>query len=147
MCLKIVMYSLLGQPGFCLIFILNKNIIFNLGHHWNASFISFPGWIWSRYSEIKKFKTSKVIFPEITKTHWKMQVSKATPSIIMLFTSLDFLCKNSLNTKVLKQNETEIKKLQTKVVDTMIFGIHCNTFFQETPRFPKFSAKKSYEKA
>ena len=76
-----------------------------------------------------------------------MQVSKATPSIIILFTSLDFLCKNSLNTKVLKQNETEIKKLQTKVVDTMIFGIHCNTFFQETPRFPKFSAKKSYEKA
>ena len=76
-----------------------------------------------------------------------MQVSKAASTIIMLFTSLYFLCKNSLNTQVLKQNETEIKKLQTKVVDTMIFGIYCNTFFQETPRFPNFSAKKNYEKA
>ena len=28
-----------------------------------------------------------------------------------------------------KQNETETKKLQTKVVDSMIFGFHCNSSF------------------
>ena len=37
---------------------------------------------------------------------------------------------NSQNTKVQKQNETEIKILQTKVADSMIFGIHYNTFLQ-----------------
>ena len=38
------------------------------------------------------------------------------------------------------------KKLQTKVVDSMVFGIHRNTFFQQTLSFPKFSVKISYEK-
>ena len=54
-----------------------------------------------------------------------MQVSKATSSIARLFPSLGVHYN-----KVQKQNETQIKKIQTKVVDSMIFGIHCNTLFQ-----------------
>ena len=73
-----------------------------------------------------------------------MQVSRATSSIMSLLVSLDIY--NSLNTKMQKQNETKIKKLQTKVVDSMIFGIHCNTFFQYTSVFLKFSVKTSNEK-
>ena len=53
---------------------------------------------------------------------------------------------NSLNNKVQKQNKTEIQDPQTKVVDSIIFGILCNTFFQETLSLPKFSVKASYEK-
>ena len=34
----------------------------------------------------------------------------------------------------------------TKVVDSMIFGIHCNTFFKQTSNFPKFSLKTSCDK-
>ena len=59
-----------------------------------------------------------------------MQVSKATSSIMWLFVSLDIHYNNGLNTRVQNQNETEIKKSQTKVVNSMIFGIHCDTFFQ-----------------
>ena len=59
-----------------------------------------------------------------------MQVSKGTLSIMRLFALLDIHYNNSLNTEVQIQNETEIKKLQTKVVDSMIFEIHCNTCFQ-----------------
>ena len=37
----------------------------------DTSLISFPGGIWSRYSEISKLKTSKGLsFQKITKTHW-----------------------------------------------------------------------------
>ena len=49
-----------SNPGFCLIFILSKN------KNENASFISFHGGIWCRYSEIYKFKRSKDIFPKVT---------------------------------------------------------------------------------
>ena len=41
-----------------------------------------------------------------------MQVSRATSSIMSLLVSLDIY--NSLNTKMQKQNETKIKKLQNK---------------------------------
>ena len=54
-----------------------------------------------------------------------MQVSKATLSIGRLFTLLDIHYKNSLNAEVQKQNEANVRKLQTKVADSMIFGIHC----------------------
>ena len=59
-----------------------------------------------------------------------MQASKATSSIRRLFASLDihYNCL-IINTEVQKQNEAEIKKLQTKVVDLMIFGIHCKPYF------------------
>ena len=57
-----------------------------------------------------------------------MQVSKTTSRIRRLFPSLDINYHNSLNTEVQKQNKAEIKKLQTKVVDSMIFGLHCNIF-------------------
>ena len=64
-----------------------------------------------------------------------------------LFALLDIHYHNSLYTKVQKQNETEIKKLFTKIFDSVVFGIHCNKFFQKTSGFPKFSVKKaSYEK-
>ena len=64
-----------------------------------------------------------LIFSEITKTHYKMQVSKAIPSIMRLFASLSI--HYNKNTIVQKQNETEVKKLQTKVVDSLqyIFSI------------------------
>ena len=47
-----------------------------------------------------------------------------------MFALLDIHYNNSLNTEVQKQNETEIKKLQTKVIDSVIFGIHYYKFFQ-----------------
>ena len=37
--------------------------------------------------------------------------------------------KFGLTTEVQHQNETEIKKLQTKVFDSMIFEIYCNKYF------------------
>ena len=59
--LVIGLYSLTGQPEFCLI--LTLEILSQIFLVWsfteNASFISFYGGIWSRYSEINKFKTSK----------------------------------------------------------------------------------------
>ena len=53
-----------------------------------------------------------------------MHVSKATPSILRLFASLNI--HYNKNTKVQNQNETKVKKLQTKVVDSLqyIFSIH-----------------------
>ena len=52
-----------------------------------------------------------------------MQVSKATPSMIRLFASLNI--HYDKNTKMQTQNETEVKKLKTKVVDSLqyIFSI------------------------
>ena len=80
----------------------------------NVSFISFHGGNRSRYSDINKFKT-RFFFAKWQK-HTIMQVSKATSCIMRLFASLDIHYNNSPNTKVQKQNETKIKKLQTKVV-------------------------------
>ena len=59
-----------------------------------------------------------------------MQVSKATSNIGRLCASVDIHYNNSLNTAMQKQNETKIKKLQTKVVDSIIFGILRYKFFQ-----------------
>ena len=64
-----------------------------------------------------------------------MQISKATSSITKLFVSLDIHYNNGLITEVQNQNETEIKKLQTKVFDSMIFGTHCNKYFKKTIKF------------
>ena len=50
-----------------------------------------------------------------------MLVSKTAPSIRRLFASQDNHDNKSLNTEVQKQNENYKKKLQTKVVDLMIF--------------------------
>ena len=50
---------------------------------------------------------------------------------------------NSLNTRVQDQNKTEIKKSQTKAVNSKVFGIPCDTFFEYTSSFPKFSVKTS----
>ena len=76
-----------------------------------------------------------------------MQVLRTTSRIKRLFVSLEFHYNDSLNTKMQKQNEPrELKKLSTKVVNLIIFGIHCNTFFQQTSIFTKFSVKTSYEK-
>ena len=76
-----------------------------------------------------------------------MQVLRTTSRIKRLFVSLEFRYNDSLNTKMQKQNEPrELKKLSTKVVNLIIFGIHCNTFFQQTSIFTKFSVKTSYEK-
>ena len=53
-----------------------------------------------------------------------MHVSKATPSIMRLSASLNI--HYNKNTKVQKQNETKVKKPQTKVVDSLqyIFSIN-----------------------
>ena len=58
----------------------------------------------------------------------KMQVSKATSSIMRLFALLDIHYDSSLNINVQKQNEIEIKKLKIKFIDSMIFGIHWNNW-------------------
>ena len=73
-----------------------------------------------------------------------MKVSKATSCILRLFASLNI--HYNKNTKVQKQNETKVEKLQTKVGDLVIFGTHCHTFFQQTSHFLKFSVKASYDK-
>ena len=70
-----------------------------------------------------------------------MQVLKATSSKMRLLVSLNVHYNNNLNIKVQKQNEAEIKKLQTKVVDSMTFSIHGNRFSQQTSSFSKFSVK------
>ena len=76
----------------------------------------------------------------------KMQVSKTTSIIGRLFNSTDIHYNNNLNTHVLKQNDTKIGKPQTKVVESIIFRIHCHAFFQQTSSFSKFSAETSYKK-
>ena len=43
-------------------------------------------------------------------------------------------------------NLTKEKVVDTKVVDSMIFGIRCNIFSQQTSSFPKFLLKKAMEK-
>ena len=53
-----------------------------------------------------------------------MQVSKTMSRMRRLFDSLDINYHNNLTTEVQKQNKIKIKKLQTKVVDSMIFGLH-----------------------
>ena len=61
-----------------------------------------------------------------------MQVSKATSRIRRLFASLRIHYNNSQ--KILKnrnkQKNKEMKKFRTKVVNSMIFRIPCNTCFK-----------------
>ena len=64
-----------------------------------------------------------------------------------LFPSLDVYNNDSISPGKQKQNETYIKKLQTKVVGSIIFVIHCSPFIQYTLSLPKFSVKTSFEKA
>ena len=56
-------------PAWVLIFILSKNKGFQSGTllKMSPSFVSTEG-IWSRYSQINKFKISKDVFFQITKT-------------------------------------------------------------------------------
>ena len=42
-----------------------------------------------------------------------------------------------------KYNKNKKQKLKN---DSMNFGIHCNTFFQQKSSFPKFSVNASCEK-
>ena len=58
-----------------------------------------------------------------------MQVSKATSSIMRLFASLDIHYNNRQNTTVPKQNETAIKKLQTKLLIQSCSGFIAIQFF------------------
>ena len=50
------------------------------------------------------------------------------------------------NTKVQPQNETDVKKLQTKVADSVISWIHCNTFFNRHKVFLNFQLKQAMTK-
>ena len=61
------------------------------------------------------FKQAKTYLSRNNKNTLKNTVLKATSSIMRLFASLDIYYNDSLNTKVQKQNETKIKKFQTKV--------------------------------
>ena len=64
MCLKIALYSLLGQPEFYFLF-AQKQWFLAWSFTENASFISVHVGIGSRYSEINKFKTRKDLsFPK-----------------------------------------------------------------------------------
>ena len=54
----------------------------------------------------------KLIFPEITKAHYRMHVSKTTPSIMRLFASLNI--HYNKNAEVQKQNETKSKETSNK---------------------------------
>ena len=57
-----------------------------------------------------------------------MHVSKAAPSIMRLFASLNI--HYNKKTKVQKQNETKVKKLQTKVVDSLQYIFSINKLWQ-----------------
>ena len=57
-----------------------------------------------------------------------MHVSKATPSIMRLFASLNIYYNK--NTKVQKQNETKVKRLQTKVLDSLQYMFSINKLWQ-----------------
>ena len=61
------------------------------------------------------FKQAKTYLSRNNKNTLKNTVLKATSSIMRLFASLDIYYNDRLNTKVQKQNETKIKKFQTKV--------------------------------
>ena len=63
-------------------------------------------------------KETSVKQAKITKVHQKNAGFKANSMIRRLLTS--------------------IKKLQTKVVDSVTLGIHCKTFFQLKSVFPQF---------
>ena len=60
--LKDCVIFLIWQPGFCLIFILSKKRFLIWRLTGNASFMSFLVGIWSRNSEIDKFKISKGLY-------------------------------------------------------------------------------------
>ena len=73
MCLKIALYLLFGQPEFCFNFNLKKKHRFSIrSFAENALFISFHEGIWSRYSEINKFKTSKDLSFQKLQKHTKI---------------------------------------------------------------------------
>ena len=106
--MKISLYSLFEQPGFCLIFILRQKRKFLVGSFSeNASFISFHIGFFSRYSEID-FK--------LRQNTLKMQVSKTTSSIIRLFPSLDIYYINRITVfKCRKTSKVTILKLRNKM--------------------------------
>ena len=92
-------FSLFGQPGFCLIFILSKNNVFQSG-------------------TLLKMPPSSSFMKHTKKCRFQLGNLSMT-------------------------KKTEVK---TKTVDSMIFGIHCSTCFQQTSSFPKFSVKIGCEK-
>ena len=102
MCLKIALYSLFGQPGFCLIFILSKN----KGFQSKALLKMPPSFLSMEEFGRDKQNKQRLIFPKIRKTHKKLQVSNTISSIWRLLASLDIYYNDSLNTETQKQNET-----------------------------------------
>ena len=102
MCSKVSLYFLLGQPGF---YLQQKQRYSVWKLIENASFISFHGRIWPRYSEIS-LKEAKAYLSKNNKNTKKIQVSKAISSIRRRFASQDIHDNSSVNTKMQKQNET-----------------------------------------
>ena len=102
MCLKIALYSLFGQPGFCLIFILSKKKSFQ-----SEALLKMPPSSPSM-EEFGRDKQNKqrFIFPKIRKTQKKLQVSNTISCIWRLLALLVIYYNNSLNTETQKQNET-----------------------------------------
>ena len=134
----------LTWAAWALLFILGKTKVWSFTE--NDYFISLYGGIWSKFLEINTFKTSKDwIFSKIIKTikstgfkdnfKYKGAVS---------FTGIHY--NNSPNTEMQKQNETKIKKLQTKVADSVIFGIHCNIFFNRHQVFLNLQYRQAMRK-
>ena len=62
----------------------------------------------------------------------------STSTIMRLFASQDIRYNNSLNTKLQKKNETEKKKIQTKVVTKLFFRFIAIYFFNRHQVFLNF---------
>ena len=122
MCLKTGFYSLFGQLEFCLIFILTRNNDFQSGALVKM-LPSSPSLEESDLDIQKKIslKQAKIYLSRYNKNTLKNAGWMSTSTIMRLFASQDIRYNNSLNTKVQKKNETEIKKIQTKVVTKWFF--------------------------
>ena len=110
MYLKIALYLLFGQPEFCLILILSKSIDFPSG-----ALLKMP----SLFPSMKEFGLD--IQKQISLKQVKTYLSRNCKNTLKYagfngkfdaaVAPLDIHYNSSLNTKVQKQNEAEIKKL------------------------------------
>ena len=119
MCLKIALYSLFGQSELCLIFILSKSNNFQSG-----ILLKMPPSSPSMEEfdlDIQKQTSLKQAKASLTRNNKNtLQNSGFKGNFedeVVCFRNIHYY----KNTKVQKQNETEAKKFQTKVVDSVIF--------------------------
>ena len=125
MCIKIALHSLFGQLELCLIFILSENKDFHSGVllKMPTSSPSMEEFDLDIQKEIS-LKQAKAYLSRNNKNTLQNACFKGNSKYKEAVCSLNI--HYNKNTKVQKQNETKVKKLQTKVVDSLqyIFSIN-----------------------